>query len=63
EKPEIVALSQIDILTPEERKKKVAALKRAAGRAPMLVSAATGEGVQDVLRALMRQIEGRDEEW
>lgn len=58
EKPEIVALSQIDILDAAARKKKAAALKRAAGRAPMLVSAVTGEGVQDVLRALMREIEG-----
>jgi len=61
EKPEVVALSQIDILDAADRKKKAAALKRAAGRAPMLVSAVTGEGVQDVLRALMGVIEGRDE--
>lgn len=62
EKTEIVALSQIDILDADERKKKAAALKRAAGRAPMLVSAVTGEGVQDVLRALMRIIKGDNEE-
>ncbi|ESZ34149.1 GTPase ObgE [Mesorhizobium sp. L2C067A000] len=53
EKVEIVALSQVDILDADERKKKVASLKRAAGRAPMLLSAATGEGVEAVLRALM----------
>ena len=53
EKVEIVALSQVDILDAAERKKKVAALKRAAGRAPMLLSAVTGEGVEAVLRALM----------
>lgn len=62
DKPEIVALSQIDILTPEDRKKKAAALKRACGHAPMLVSAVTGEGVQEVLRALMREIKGEGEE-
>jgi GTP-binding protein len=53
DKVEIVALSQVDILDADERKKKVALLKRAAGRAPMLLSAVTGEGVEAVLRALM----------
>jgi GTP-binding protein len=61
DKPEIVALSQVDILDADERKKKLASLKRAAGRAPMLLSAVTGEGVQDVLRALMVEIEGMGE--
>jgi len=61
EKTEIVALSQVDILDAEARKKKVASLKRAAGRAPMLVSAVTGEGVEAVLRALMAVVaEARD---
>ncbi|ESY10981.1 GTPase ObgE [Mesorhizobium sp. M0615] len=61
EKVEIVALSQVDILDADERKKKVASLKRAAGRAPMLLSAATGEGVEAVLRALMAVVgEARD---
>jgi GTP-binding protein len=53
EKPEIVALSQADTLDAGERKKKVAALKKAAGRAPLLLSAVTGEGVEAALRALM----------
>lgn len=53
EKVEIVALSQVDILDADQRKKKAASLKRAAGRAPMLLSAVTGEGVEAVLRALM----------
>ncbi len=57
DKPEIVALSQIDTLDPDERKKKAAALRRAAGRAPMLVSAVTGEGVETVLRALISVVE------
>ncbi len=52
DKVEIVALSQVDTLQPDERKKKVAALKRAAGRAPLLLSAVSGEGVETVLRAL-----------
>ncbi|MER9244421.1 GTPase ObgE [Mesorhizobium sp. M0590] len=53
DKVEIVALSQIDILDADTRKKKTASLKRAAGRAPMLLSAVTGEGVEAVLRALI----------
>jgi GTP-binding protein len=57
EKPEIVALSQVDTIDAAERKKKAAALKRAAGRAPILLSSATGEGVTEALRALMDRIE------
>jgi len=55
-KPEIVALCQIDTLDAAARKKKTAALKRAAGRAPFLLSAVTGEGVEAVLRALAGEI-------
>ena len=57
DKPEIVALSQADTLDADERKKKLASLKRAAGKTPILLSAATGEGVQAALRALMSEIE------
>ncbi|MER9213104.1 GTPase ObgE [Mesorhizobium sp. M0663] len=53
DKVEIVALSQVDILDADARKKKTASLKRAAGRAPMLLSAVTGEGIEAVLRALI----------
>jgi GTP-binding protein len=56
-KPEIVALSQADTVDAAERKEKAAALKRAAGRAPLILSAATHEGVDKVLRALMEVIE------
>ncbi|MEO3389383.1 GTPase ObgE [Mesorhizobium sp. CAU 1741] len=63
EKPEIVALSQVDTLDPDARKKKVAALKRACGRAPILLSAVTREGVEETLRALMSIVqEARAEE-
>ena len=61
DKAEIVALSQVDTIDADTRKKKVAALKRAAGRAPILLSAVTGEGVEAVLRALMAEVvEARD---
>ena len=61
EKPEIVALSQVDTIDAATRKKKTASLKRAAGRAPFLLSAVTGEGVEAVLRALMIEISGARE--
>lgn len=57
EKIEIVALSQVDTLDADTRKKKVASLKRAAGRAPILLSAVTREGVEETLRALMSVVE------
>lgn len=53
DKVEIVALSQVDTLDADARKEKAASLKRAVGRAPMLLSAVTGEGVEAVLRALI----------
>ena len=56
-KAEIVALSQADLLDAEARAEKLAALGEACGRAPMLISAATGEGMEAVQRALMEIIE------
>ena len=53
DKPEILALSQVDTLDADGRKKKAASLKRAAGRAPIMLSAVSREGVDEVLRALM----------
>jgi GTPase len=61
EKPEIVALSKADALTPEELKRQSTRLKRAAKATPLIVSAATGLGVSEVLRALLRIID-QDEE-
>ncbi len=56
EKREIVALSQADTLDAATRKKKVAALKRAAGRAPLVLSAVTREGVETTLRLLIGEV-------
>ena len=53
EKTEIVALNKADALSPEDLKQQLARLKRAAKRTPLVVSAATGEGVEDALRALL----------
>jgi len=52
DKPEIVALSQVDILDEEMRARKIASLKAESGREPLLFSAITGEGMKDALRAL-----------
>jgi GTP-binding protein len=63
DKPEIVALNKIDALTPEERKKKRDALRRACGKPVMLVSGVSGEGVTEALRALAKIIRtGKTEE-
>lgn len=51
-KPEIVALSQADVVDKAELKKKLASLKRACGKTPFVISAVTGDGMTEVLRAL-----------
>jgi GTP-binding protein len=43
-------------VTPEELKKQKDRLKRAAKKTPLLVSAITGEGVKEALRALVAVI-------
>ncbi|MEO0383537.1 MAG: GTPase ObgE [Pseudomonadota bacterium] len=58
DKPELVALSKADALSEEERAEKLAELGKACGQRPLLVSAASREGVPQVLRALMRMIDG-----
>jgi GTP-binding protein len=58
EKPEIVALNKADALTPEQLKEQVARLKRAAKQTPLVISGATGEGVPEALRALLKVIGG-----
>ena len=56
-KPEIVALNKADALAPQEIKKQAGRLRRAAEKDVFVISAASGEGVRDVLRALMAVIE------
>jgi GTPase len=69
DKPEVVALNKADALTPEQLKRQAARLRRALksaarGRggaqkdaAVRVISAATGAGVPDVLRALIAEID------
>ncbi len=60
DKPELLALNKVDALTPELRKQKAKALKKAAGVTPLLVSGVSGEGVTDLLRAAFKQVRLRD---
>ncbi len=58
EKPRLVGLNKIDALDEDELAEARAALREAgAPEATLLLSGATGEGVQDVLRALRSRIE------
>jgi GTP-binding protein len=57
DKPEIVALNKADALSADEIKQQVARLKRAAKKTPLVISAVSGDGVQQVLRALLDVIE------
>ena len=52
DKAEIVALSQIDVLDDAELKKKTKELAKACGKTPFQISAVTGKGMTEVLRAL-----------
>jgi GTPase len=69
EKPEVVALNKADALAPEQLKRQAARLRRALksaarGRtgvqkdaAVRVISAATGAGMPDLLRALIAEID------
>jgi len=57
DKPEIVALTKADALTPEAIKAQSAKLKKACKKTPVVLSSASGEGVKDVLRALWKFID------
>ena len=56
DKPEIVALSKVDVLAEEERAEKLAALREAAGEEPLVLSAVSREGVTEALRELRAHI-------
>ena len=60
DKPEIVALSKADALTPEILKAQKALLKKACKKTPLVLSSASREGVVDVLRALLKTIDKAD---
>jgi GTP-binding protein len=57
EKPEIIALNKADAVPAEELTKKRARLKRAAKRPIFVMSGATGQGVDEVLTALLHTVQ------
>ncbi len=61
EKQEIVVLSRIDIATPAALKSAKAKLRRRAGRAPLAISAATGQGI-DALLDVCLELAGKNVE-
>jgi len=59
DKPEIVALNKVDAIPEKELAKKKAALERASGQKVHVISGVSGEGINAVLRAMVRQISAR----
>ncbi len=58
EKTRIVRLNKADALSEEERAEKLAVLRAAGAKDVAAISAATGEGVTETLRALRARIKG-----
>jgi len=52
DKPEIIGLNKTDAMTPREVSARCASLRKASGRPVMPLSGVSGQGVQEVLRAL-----------
>jgi GTP-binding protein len=52
DKPEIVALTKADALTPDAIKAQLAKLKKVTKKTPLVLSSQSGEGKQETLRAL-----------
>jgi GTP-binding protein len=61
DKPEIVALSKADAMTPEAIKAQTAKLKKACKQPPLVLSAHSHEGVQEALRALLKVVAAAQE--
>ena len=57
EKPEIVALNKADALTSEQVEQQITQLRRAARNTPLVISAVSGQGVNELLRALLQIID------
>jgi GTP-binding protein len=56
EKPEIVVLNKADAMAADDIERQIARLKRVA-KTPLVISAVSGEGVTEVLRALLKVID------
>ena len=66
EKPELVVFSKIDLVPEEERAKRIRRLAtevglgvgQGKGEEPVVISAATGEGVRDLLERAYAMVKG-----
>src|SRR3954469_12427444 len=56
EKPELIGLNKVDAMTPRETSARATALRKASGRPVLLLSGVSGQGVQEVLRAVQNSI-------
>jgi len=59
EKTEIVALNKVDAIAPGDLAKKRAQLEKACGHKVHVISGVSGEGINTVLRAMVREINQR----
>jgi len=57
DKPEIIAINKADALTAEAIEREVKGLSRIAKSRPLVISAVSGEGVAEVLRALLKVVD------
>jgi len=57
DKQEIVCLTKVDAMDDEARAESAAALKEAAGAAPVLISGVAGEGVETLLRRIRAAVD------
>jgi GTP-binding protein len=57
DKPEIVALSKADALSPELLKQQKERLRRASGRTPLALSSASGQGIPEAVRAVLSGVD------
>ena len=58
DKPEVLALSRADLVEPKDMAKLVKKLAKVSGVQPMVVSAATGDGLDDLLDAILDRVGG-----
>jgi GTPase len=58
EKPEILVINKVDAIPKGALARKLAALEKAAGQDVLTMSGVSGEGVDEVLRALARKVSG-----
>ena len=58
DKPELLVLNKADAMTPREAQRPPGRAGRPPGRPVMLMSGVTGQGVEEVKRALMDRVAG-----